>query len=164
MPDHLYEVVIIGAGPSGIISARLLREKGITDFVILERGDEFGGSWRDNHYPGLEVDIPSLAYQFSFARNPDWSRLFAPGPEIQRYLCDVADNLGLYPHLRTGADVSRQIWDDDAGLWRLELSGGDTVWARFVISAIGGYINTRASVTIEGMDDFEGTVMRPNDW
>ncbi len=164
MPEQLYEVAVIGAGPSGIISARLLREKGITDLVILERGDEFGGSWRDNHYPGLEVDIPSLAYQFSFARNPDWSRLFAPGPEIQRYLCTVAEDLGLYPHLRTGADVERQIWDDDAGLWRLELSDGDTVWARFVISAIGGYINTKASVTIDGMEDFEGTVMRPNRW
>lgn len=164
MPEQLCEVAVIGAGPSGIISARLLREKGITDFVILERGDGFGGSWRDNHYPGLEVDIPSLAYQFSFARKPDWSRLFAPGPEIQRYLCAVAEDLGLYPHLRTGADVERQIWDDDTGLWRLELSDGDTVWARFVISAIGGYINAKASVTIDGMEDFEGTVMRPNRW
>lgn len=164
MPDQLYEVAIIGAGPSGIISTHLLREKGITDFVILERRDEFGGSWRDNHYPGLEVDIPSLAYQFSFARNADWSRLFAPGPEIQRYLCTVAADLDLYPRLRTGANVERQIWDDAAGLWRLELSGGDTVRARFVISAIGGYINTKESVTIDGTEDFAGTVLRPNDW
>ena len=63
-----------------------MRKKGITDFVILERADDFGGTWRDNHYPGLAVDIPSLWYQLSFAPNPDWTRLFAPGPELYRYL------------------------------------------------------------------------------
>ena len=68
-PDH--EVVIIGAGPGGIASAYLLQRRGIDDFVIIERGDDFGGTWRDNHYPGLAVDIPSLWYQLSFAPNPD---------------------------------------------------------------------------------------------
>jgi len=114
-PDH--EVVIIGAGPGGIASAHHLRRQGIDDFVIIERGDDFGGTWRDNHYPGLAVDIPSLWYQLSFAPNPDWSRLFAPGPELYRYLRDTATRLGLYDHLITGADVTRQRWDDAAGLW-----------------------------------------------
>ena len=88
--EHLHDVAIIGAGPGGITAAYLLQRAGIDDFVILERADEVGGTWRDNHYPGLAVDIPSLWYQFPFARDPNWSRLFAPGPEIQRYLQQVA--------------------------------------------------------------------------
>jgi cation diffusion facilitator CzcD-associated flavoprotein CzcO len=97
--DPMYEVAIIGAGPGGIAAGHLLRKKGITDFVILERADDFGGTWRDNHYPGLAVDIPSLWYQLSFAPNPDWSRLFAPGPELYHYFRDTARRLGLYEHL-----------------------------------------------------------------
>lgn len=90
MTEPDYEVAIIGAGPGGIATAHMLRQKGIHDFVIIERGDDFGGTWRDNHYPGLAVDIPTLWYQLSFAPNPNWSRFFAPGPEIHRYLQDTA--------------------------------------------------------------------------
>ena len=74
MSDSTYEVAIIGAGPGGVSAAHLLRSKGITNFVILERAADFGGTWRDNHYPGLAVDIPALWYQLSFAPNAGWSR------------------------------------------------------------------------------------------
>lgn len=162
MPHH--EVAIIGAGPGGIAAAHLLRQRGITDVTILERGSDFGGSWRDNHYPGLAVDIPILWYQFSFARNPGWSRLFAPGPEIQRYLTDTARALGLYPLLRPHSEVLRQSWDEAAGLWRLDIAGGEQVSARFVISSVGGYVNAKPAVDIPGLAEFEGTVLRPNAW
>ncbi|WP_422747743.1 flavin-containing monooxygenase [Mycobacterium sp. WMMD1722] len=161
-PDH--EVAIIGAGPGGIAAAHLLRERGITDLVIIERGGDFGGTWRDNHYPGLAVDIPTLWYQLSFAVNPDWSRLFAPGPEIHAYLRDTAERLGLYRHLRPHCEVTRQQWDDDAGFWRLSFKDGASVTARFPISSVGGYVNAKPRVDIPGIDDFEGTVLRPNAW
>ena len=161
-PDH--EVAIIGAGPGGIAAAHLLHQKGITDFVILERGDDFGGTWRDNHYPGLAVDIPTLWYQLSFAVNPDWTRLFAPGPEIYRYLRDTADKLRLYPHLQANTEVVQQLWDDAAGLWRLTLRDRGPVTARFVISSVGGYVNAKPTIDIDGIDDFTGTVLRPNAW
>ncbi|MBO0676590.1 NAD(P)/FAD-dependent oxidoreductase [Mycolicibacterium sp. S2-37] len=161
-PDH--EVAIIGAGPGGIAAAHLLQKRGFTDFVILERGDDFGGTWRDNHYPGLAVDIPTLWYQLSFAVNPDWSRLFAPGPEIYSYLRDTADRLGLYPHLRPRSEVTRQQWDDTAGLWRLTVDGGETVSVRFLISSVGGYVNAKPRVDIAGVDEFGGTILRPNAW
>ena len=115
MTEPDYEVAIIGAGPGGIAAAHLLRKKGIDDFVIIERAADFGGTWRDNHYPGLAVDIPSLWYQLSFAPNPNWTRLFAPGPELYRYLRDTAPRLGLYEHLQANAEVVQQQWDDDAG-------------------------------------------------
>ncbi|KUI33867.1 NAD(P)/FAD-dependent oxidoreductase [Mycobacterium sp. GA-2829] len=161
-PDH--EVAIIGAGPGGISSAHLLQQNGIDDFVILERSHDFGGTWRDNHYPGLAVDIPTLWYQLSFAVNPDWTRLFAPGPEIYAYLRDTARRLGLYPHLRANCNVVRQQWDDTAGLWRLTLEHGEEVTARFVISSVGGYVNAKPRVDIDGVDDFAGTILRPNAW
>jgi cation diffusion facilitator CzcD-associated flavoprotein CzcO len=162
--EPAYEVAIIGAGPGGIAAAHLLRKKGITDFVILERADDFGGTWRDNHYPGLAVDIPSLWYQLSFNPNPDWSRLFAPGPELHRYFQDTARQLDLYALLRANAEVAQQKWDDTSGMWRLEVRDQPTVMARFVISSVGGYVNAKTKVDIDGIDDFEGTVLRPNAW
>ncbi|MHC9296315.1 flavin-containing monooxygenase [Mycobacterium sp. LTG2003] len=164
MTEAHYEVAIIGAGPGGISAAYLLRQKGIHDFVIVERGADFGGTWRDNHYPGLAVDIPTLWYQLSFAPNPHWTRLFAPGPEIYRYLKDTATALGLYDHLVANADVTQQQWDEERGLWRLRIRGRSPVTARFLISSVGGYVNAKSDVDIEGVDDFTGTILRPNAW
>lgn len=158
------EVAIIGAGPGGIAAAHQLRRRGINDLVILERGGDFGGTWRDNHYPGLAVDIPIFWYELSFARNRRWSRLFAPGPEIYRYLTDTARGCGLYPFLRPDSEVMRQLWDDDAGRWRLAIRDGTEVTARFVISSVGGYVNAKASTDIDGIAEFGGTVLRPNAW
>ena len=161
-PNH--EVAIIGAGPGGIATAKLLRDRGITDFVILERGHDFGGTWRDNHYPGLAVDIPVLWYQLSFAPNPNWTRVFAPGTEIYRYLRDTARRLGLYEHLRTNSEVVQQKWDAEAGVWRLAIKGSEPVTARFVINSVGGYVNAKDTMDIDGITDFTGTILRPNAW
>jgi cation diffusion facilitator CzcD-associated flavoprotein CzcO len=161
-PD--FEVAIIGAGPGGIAAAHLLQRRGIEDFVIVERGDDFGGTWRDNHYPGLAVDIPSIWYQLSFNPNAEWSRLFAPGPELYRYFQDTASKLGLYDQLQANSEVIRQQWDDSAGVWRLTIRGRPDITARFVISSVGGYVNAKANIDIDGVDEFEGTVLRPNAW
>ena len=162
--ERIHEVAVIGAGPGGITAAHLLQRGGIEDFVILERAGDVGGTWRDNHYPGLAVDIPSLWYQFPFARDPGWSRLFAPGPEIQAYLREVAAKVGVYRHLHTGAEVVRQEWDDERGVWRLDIADGRTLTARFLISAVGGYVNAKPDIPIAGIGDFAGKIMRPNDW
>jgi cation diffusion facilitator CzcD-associated flavoprotein CzcO len=84
-------VVIIGAGIAGITTAVTLHRAGFHDFTILEKGADVGGVWHWNRYPGLTCDVPSQLYQFSFAPKPDWTGLFAPGPEIQRYLSEVVD-------------------------------------------------------------------------
>ena len=164
MTEPRHEVAIIGAGPGGIAAAKLLLDRGITDFVILERGHDFGGTWRDNHYPGLAVDIPVLWYQLSFAPNPNWTRLFASGPEIYRYLLDTAARLGLYDHLLTNADVIQQQWDAEAAVWHLTVKDRPGVCARFVINSVGGYVNAKDTVDIAGVDDFAGTILRPNAW
>src|SRR5438874_9352458 len=83
--------VIIGAGMSGILAGVRLRESGEDDFIIYEKRDKLGGTWRDNRYPGLTCDVPAHCYTYSFAPNPEWSQFYALGPEIQRYFEDVTD-------------------------------------------------------------------------
>ncbi|MCS3778809.1 flavin-containing monooxygenase [Tsukamurella ocularis] len=161
-PQH--RIVIIGAGPGGICAAAQLVRRGISDFLIVERGSDFGGSWRDNHYPGLGVDVPGFTYQYSFARNPKWSRMFPKGREVFEYHREVASRFGLYQHARWNTSIERENWDDSAGLWRLSTSGGEEITAQFVISAVGAYITAKDDPGIPGYQEFAGTVLRPNEW
>ena len=84
------EIAVIGAGMAGILSAIKLEEGGLTDFTVYEKGDQLGGTWRENTYPGLACDVPSHLYSYSFALTPDWSHRFSPGPEIRAYFERVA--------------------------------------------------------------------------
>ena len=108
--DEHAELLVIGAGIAGIAMGAQLRRRGRHDFIIIERSDEVGGTWRDNTYPGVACNVPSHLYSFSWAMNPHWSDLYASGPEIQRYLVRVAREEGLYPHVRFGADVDEARW------------------------------------------------------
>ncbi|WP_378735107.1 flavin-containing monooxygenase [Nocardia brasiliensis] len=163
-PPKDHEVVVIGAGPGGIAAGVKLREAGIEDFAILERADEVGGSWHENRYPGLSVDVPALTYQYSFARNPNWTRFFPRGPEVKAYHVDVAKRFGLYPHLRFGVDIVRQVWDERRHLWRLHTADGSVVTARFVISAVGAFVNPKDDPGIPGLAAYTGKLQRPSDW
>lgn len=158
------QVAIVGAGPGGIAAAHYLREQGIDDFVILDRAEDFGGTWRDNTYPGLGVDIPVLFYQLSFARTGRWKKLFADGAEIQRYHLSVAEKLGLRKHFRGSSAVTAERWNEDGGHWELTVAGKPGIRARYVISAVGGYIDTKPAPDIPGLSDFRGRIMRPNAW
>ena len=85
-PQHRVRIAVIGAGFGGIGAAIRLKQQGYHDFVLLDRGDEVGGTWRDNSYPGCACDVPSHLYSLSFAPNPHWSRSFSGQPEIFAYL------------------------------------------------------------------------------
>ncbi len=159
-PDH--EVVVIGAGLGGIGMGIALRRAGIEDFVLLERAADIGGTWRDNTYPGIAVDIPAQAYQFSFELNPHWSRVFAPGAEVRAYIDHCADAYAVRGHVRLNSEVSRREWDEDRHLWRLTV-GGTEITARFVVSAIGAFVDPKP-VDLAGVDDFGGKVMRSSAW
>jgi cation diffusion facilitator CzcD-associated flavoprotein CzcO len=159
-PDH--EVAIIGAGLSGLGMGAALRRAGIGDFVILERAGDVGGTWRDNTYPGIDVDIPTFAYQFSYELKPDWSRLFAKGAEVKAYVDDFVAKHGLRPHIRFGSEVASRTWDEDAHVWRLAVNG-DEVTARFVVSAIGAFVDPKPP-GIPGLEDFAGKVIHSTRW
>ena len=111
-------VAIIGAGMSGICMAVKLQDAGIDSFTIFEKADDVGGTWRDNSYPGLTCDVPSRYYSYSFRPNPHWSHWLPPGPEIQAYFQQVADERGIRSHIRFGTNVTTARYDD--GKWRLD--------------------------------------------
>src|SRR5688572_22732792 len=138
-PDH--DVLIIGSGFAGLAMAHRLKREGRDDFIILERGDSVGGTWRDNHYPGCACDVQSHLYSFSFAPNPDWTRMFARQPEIRDYLERCATDVGARPHLRFGATVTGAELDDDTGLWHVTVNDEETITARVVVSGMGGLSN-----------------------
>ncbi len=151
-PDH--EVAIIGAGLGGIGAAIALQRAGLEDFVILERAGDVGGTWRDNTYPGIAVDIPAQAYQFSYELNPDWTRVFARGAEVKAYIDDLVAKYGLTPKVRLNSEVNDRTWDEQQNLWRLKTPTEETT-ARFVISAVGAFVNPKPA-EIPGLEDFTG--------
>src|SRR2546429_3862111 len=102
--DH--EVVVIGAGFSGIGAAIKLDQAGFSDFVVLEEGDGVGGAWHWNTYPGIAVDIPSFSYQFSFEKRSDWSRVYAPGRELKAYAEHCVDKYGVRDRIRLNTKVA----------------------------------------------------------
>ncbi len=161
-PVH-HEVAIIGAGPGGIATAVRLREAGIEDFVILEKASGAGGTWWNNRYPGLECDVPSHLYSFSFALKPDWSKPYATQPEILAYLQKVVADFDLARSIRLDTRVVAAAWQDDRAHWRLRTAAGDEITADVVVSSQGmfGELNWP---DIEGRDRFEGTLLHSGAW
>ncbi len=155
-------VAIIGAGFSGIGMAIRLLDDGVDDFYVLERADDLGGTWRDNTYPGCQCDIPSALYSFSFAPNPDWSRLYPLQSEIREYLRRIADERGVVPHIRFGHAVTGAAWDDDARRWRIETSHGELT-ADVLVGAMGGLTEPKLP-DVPGIERFEGTMFHSAQW
>lgn len=149
-------VGIIGAGMSGLCQAIMLRQAGITDVTIYEKSHEVGGTWRDNTYPGLACDVPSRFYQFTFAINPDWTRLFSPGDEIFDYFRWTTDEYGIRESIRFGIEVTDATFDGRG--WLLTTDAGETVSHDFLISATGVLRELRLP-DIDGLADFDGPVM-----
>jgi cation diffusion facilitator CzcD-associated flavoprotein CzcO len=155
-------VAIIGSGFAGLGMAIALRRRGETDFVVLERADDVGGTWRDNHYPGAACDVQSNLYSFSFAPNPDWPRSYSAQPEIQAYLQGVAERYDVRRHVLFGAEVQSARWDDAEGRWHVRTAAGD-VRARILVSAAGALADPTYP-DIPGLSTFEGTVMHSARW
>ncbi len=159
-PDH--EVAIIGAGLSGLGMGAALLRAGIEDFVIFERAEDVGGTWHANTYPGVGVDIPAYAYQFSYELKPDWSRVFPKGREVKAYIDDFTAKYRLTPHVRFNSEVTARTWDEQSHLWRLRTGDGE-ITARFVVSAIGAFVDPKP-VQIEGLEDFAGKLIHSARW
>src|SRR3970282_2306024 len=119
------EIIIVGAGISGVGMGIELKKYHLHSFTILESSGSLGGTWRDNTYPGVAVDIPSLSYSFSFEPNPNWSRLFAPGQEILQYLKHCAEKYGILQHIRYNSNVKKIVFDGRRHIWDVYLDNGE---------------------------------------
>ncbi|SEN09959.1 flavin-containing monooxygenase [Actinacidiphila rubida] len=159
--EHV-RVAVIGSGFGGLGAAVRLRREGITDFVVLERAQSVGGTWRDNSYPGCACDVPSHLYSFSFAPNPEWPRAFSGQEHIRAYLERVTDTFGLRPHLRFGAEVLTARWDDAARHWHLTTAAGELT-ADVVVSATGPLSDPKIP-DVPGIEDFPGRVFHSSRW
>jgi len=159
--DH--DVLIVGAGFSGIGAGIQLDRAGFHDFLMLEAGDGVGGTWYWNTYPGIAVDIPSFSYQFSFEQSPDWTRTYAPGRELKAYAEHCVEKYGLRSRIRFGTKVLAAEFDDERRLWRLETDPGGEITARFLISA-SGVLTVPNLPDIDGVDSFDGITMHTARW
>ena len=154
--DH--DVIVIGAGVSGIYQIKRLVDLNI-DAIVLEGEDDLGGTWYRNRYPGARFDSESYTYGYSFSKELldewHWKERFSAQPENLRYLNHVADKFDLRRHMRFGVRIARMVWDDEARRWRLTADDGSTYTARFVITSLGP-LSIPTLPDYPGMDDFSG--------
>jgi cation diffusion facilitator CzcD-associated flavoprotein CzcO len=155
-------VAIIGSGFAGLCMGIALKRRGEDDFVLLERAQDVGGTWRDNTYPGAACDVQSNLYSFSFHPNPDWGRSYSEQPEIQAYLRETADRFDVRRHCVFGAEVTAARWDDAARRWSVSTPAGE-FRARILVSAAGALADPTYP-DIAGLDSFAGTVMHSARW
>ncbi len=155
-------VLVVGTGFAGLGTAVRLRTSGRTDFAVIERGDDVGGTWRDNSYPGCACDVPSHMYSFSFAPNPDWTRAFSAQPEIEAYLQRVARERGVLPHVHFRTELLAARWDGSTSTWTVETSRG-TVVADVLVLGTGG-LSDPSVPSLPGLDRFTGTTFHSATW
>ncbi len=160
LPDRA-DVVIVGAGFAGLAAAMALRDAGIDDVLVLERGASVGGTWRDNSYPGVACDIPSHLYGFANHPNPRWSGIFARGEEIRAYLEHVAEIEHVAPLLDTPMlDAS---WSGDD--WRIRTGGAHAgeVRASALVLACGRLTEPKIP-EVPGLESFPGPIFHTARW
>lgn len=155
------EVLVVGAGFAGLGAAIKLTQAG-RDVVVIERRHEVGGTWRDNVYPGAACDVPSHLYSYSFALNPNWSRSFSDGWEIQQYLRDVAARYRVLDKFVFDCELLSAAWDSEARRWVVETSQGPFT-AKILLNATGALCEP-ALPDIDGIDDFAGDVFHSARW
>jgi cation diffusion facilitator CzcD-associated flavoprotein CzcO len=156
-------IVVVGAGFGGIGMAIQLKKAGLHSFVILEKDDDLGGTWRGNDYPGCACDVPSHLYSYSFELNPDWSRMFSPREEIWDYLHHCVEKYALAPHIRYGVRVESMEWQEDAQRWQVSTASGDVLTPRAIVSGVGS-LHVPSQPDIPGTERFGGASFHSSSW
>jgi cation diffusion facilitator CzcD-associated flavoprotein CzcO len=155
-------IAILGAGFAGLGMAIQLKRHGYDDFVVLERAADVGGTWRDNTYPGCACDIPSHLYSFSFAPNPNWSRVYSPWREIQGYLRNCATRFGILPHIRWNSELLDASWSEAEARWYITTRQGKLSADIFILG--NGPLNEPSLPAVPGIENFEGTLFHSSRW
>lgn len=153
--------MVIGAGTAGLLAALELRRNGWDDLTVYEKADRIGGTWRDNTYPGVACDVPAQLYSYSFAPNPDWSHVFAPGCEIESYLEQIVLRYDLAPLLELGVEVTELV--HDGSCWQVSLADGRTDRADLVVAATGVLHHPKVP-DIPGLSTFAGPWFHSARW
>ncbi|MGL4319133.1 MAG: flavin-containing monooxygenase [Pseudomonas sp.] len=156
-------VLIIGSGFAGLGLAMRLCQQGVEDFLILEKGSEPGGTWRDNTYPGAACDVPSHLYSFSFEPKTDWTRRYAPQAEIFAYVRQCVSKYQLQSRIRCNSEVAEAAFDEQTALWQVTTVDGAQFSARALVSACG-QLNRPLYPKIPGLERFAGESFHSARW
>jgi cation diffusion facilitator CzcD-associated flavoprotein CzcO len=157
------QVAIIGSGFAGICMAIRLKLRGMDDFVVLEKDDDLGGTWRDNTYPGCACDVPSYLYSFSFEQNPRWTRMFAQQQEIWDYMRHCVNKYGVGAHIRYNCTVTGAEFDEASGTWEVHVNDSEVLTARAVVTGVGA-LHTPKTPDLRGLETFQGTTFHSAHW
>ena len=157
------QVAIIGAGFGGLAMAIRLLLANIHDFIILEKADDVGGTWRENQYPGAACDVQSHMYSLSFAPKTDWSKRYAEAPEIFDYIQDLITNYNLKKYIKFNQEVVTTKYDEQALNWKLDLKDGTQIEAQFIVFA-SGPLHVAQIPKIKGIEKFKGKVFHSSHW
>ena len=160
------DVIVVGAGMSGLYALKVLRERGFR-VIVLERAGGVGGTWFWNRYPGARCDIPSLEYSFGFdpelEQEWEWSEHFAAQPEIERYLNHIADRYNLRPDIRLETGVAAMTFDEATDTWVVDTETGEQLRSRFCVMATGG-LSAPHRPDWPGIDTFAGEIVQTSLW
>ena len=148
------DVLVVGAGVSGLCMGIKLLEAGTKDFLIIEKSSEIGGTWWENRYPGCACDIRSHLYSFSFALNPDWSRSYSPQREIWDYLRRCAQQFGIMPHICWNTKLLEASWHETDQCWHINTTQGQFTANILILG--NGPLSEPSFPLIHGLDHFEG--------
>ena len=157
-----FETMIIGTGFSGLLAAIRLKKNNLNDFVLLERGSDIGGTWRDNSYPGAEVDIPTGLYSISFVPYK-FKKKYSPQSELLEYTNYVIDKFDLRKYAKTNQAVTKLTYNESKGLWHVEVESGERYVARFIIDTSGVLANPHVP-HINGAESFQGEQFHTGQW
>ena len=165
--DISVDVLIVGAGFSGICMGIKLLEAGMKSFLIIEKSDDLGGTWYENRYPGCACDVPAHLYSFSFDRNPNWTRMFAGQQEIWQYLKACVERYGLAQYIHFKTRFCEAAWNESSGQWRISAadksSANQTIHARVLISGMGA-LHVPHYPEIPGIERFSGPSFHSAAW
>jgi 4-hydroxyacetophenone monooxygenase len=166
-PPADFNVVIIGAGVTGVLAGIKLDQLGLSSFTILEKNPEPGGAWWQNSYPGCRVDTPSLLYSYSFAPDLGWPEHFSHQPDLLNYVKEIVATSNISDRLQCNTAVETMTWDDKSAVWELDIRRGDgstdRIKANFVIGATG-LLRIPKLPDIEGVGDFAGPSFHSTNW
>jgi cation diffusion facilitator CzcD-associated flavoprotein CzcO len=158
-----HQLIIIGAGMSGLCMGIQAKQAGINDFVILEKSQDLGGTWLNNRYPGAHCDVPSHLYSFSFAPKSDWSQKFASASEIHAYMHECAKRFDLHPHFRFGSAITSAHFDEGCDLWQVTTVDGTKLAAQFLVLSTAP-LNEPNMPQIPGIETFTKPIFHTAQW
>ena len=158
------EVVIIGGGFGGMLAAARLREAGIDDFRIIEKGGDFGGTWYWNRYPGASCDIESYVY-FPLLEETNFipKHKYTNAPETLEYCHIIAEKYNLYDNSILQTEVTGTEWDEESGRWIVTTNRQDRIQARYVVHS-NGPLNRPKLPAMKGINDYKGHTFHTSRW